>query len=165
MKGLRLISISIVIFLVSIGLLSCNSEIKQDDNMEKIDKILEQLREVDSSASLYSTSSYYQIVYSNDAGDKINFYNIKTKYYGEIKKIEGIHTEAIRSVIDPILAESSQLLKIQDKEAVIYSYKGKDYLCWTISPEDSCVIEYNPEKFAENDIIMMAENVKSSKEE
>ena len=134
--------------------------------MARVEQILEQLREVDSSAALYSTSNYYQIVYSNDAGDEINFYNnIKTEYYGEIREIDGIHTDAISTVINPILAENSRELEIQDKEAVIYTYDGREYLCWTISPEDSCVIEYEPGKFDENEIIKMAESVKSSKED
>lgn len=35
----------------------------------------------------------------------------------------------------------------------------KDYLCWTISPEISCVIEYSADVNAEADIFRIAESV------
>ena len=165
MKTLKQIGLLCILLMVSTVLLSCSTTAPKDDNMARVEQILEQLREVDSSAALYSTSNYYQIVYSNDAGDEINFYNIKTEYYGEIKEIDGIHTDAISTVINPILAEASRALEIQDKDAIIYTYNGREYLCWTVSPEDSCVIEYEPGKFDEDEIIKMAESVKSSKEE
>lgn len=165
MKTLKQMGLLCLLLIVSLVLLSCNTTTPKDDNMVRVEQILEQLREVDSSAALYSTSNYYQIVYSNDAGDEINFYNIKTEYYGEIKEIDGIHTDAISTVINPILAEDSRVLEIQDKDAIIYTYNGREYLCWTVSPEDSCVIEYEPGKFDEDEIIKMAESVKSSKEE
>ena len=165
MKMIKQIGLLCLLVIVSMVTISCRTTSPEDDDMARVEKILEQLREVDSSAALYSTSKYYQIVYSNDTGDKINFYNIKTEYYGEIKEIDGIHTDAISSVINPILAEDSRELKIQDKDAIIYTYNGREYLCWTISPEDSCVIEYEPGKFDENEIIKMAESVKSSKED
>lgn len=165
MKTLKQMGLLCLLLIVSLVLLSCNTTTPKDDNMVRVEQILEQLREVDSSATLYSTSNYYQIVYSNDAGDEINFYNIKTEYYGEIKEIDGIHTDAISTVINPILAEDSRVLEIQDKDAIIYTYNGREYLCWTVSPEDSCVIEYEPGKFDEDEIIKMAESVKSSKEE
>ena len=165
MKKMKIIYIALVILLLSTGLLSCVSEEPQDDNMAKVEEILERLREVDSSASLYSSTSYYKIVCSNEAGDEINFYNVKTKYYGEIKEIDGVHTDAISSVINPIFAESSRTLTIQDKDAIIYTYDGKEYLCWTISPEDSCVIEYEVGVLPEEEIIKMAESVKPTTED
>ena len=160
MRTTKIIGLLCGILMVSMVLVACRASMPENDNMARVEQILEQLREVDSSAALYSTSSHYQIVYSNDSGEEINYYNIKTKYYGEIKEVEGVHIDAIRSVIDPIITESSQSLKINDKDAIIYTYNGKDYLCWTVSPEDSCVIEYKPDEFDQNTIIKMAESVK-----
>lgn len=160
MRTTKIIGLLCGILMVSMVLVACRVSMPENDNMARVEQILEQLREVDSGAALYSTSSHYQIVYSNDSGDEINYYNIKTKYYGEIKEVEGVHIDAIRSIIDPIITESSQSLKINDKDAIIYTYNGKEYLCWTVSPEDSCVIEYKPDEFDQNTIIKMAESVK-----
>ncbi|MBE6885296.1 MAG: DUF4367 domain-containing protein [Ruminococcaceae bacterium] len=165
MKCKRIIGFICVFITVASVMVSCESSEAKDDRIEQVEKILDQLREVDSSAALYSTTDYYKLVYSNDAGDEINFYNVKTEYYGEIREIEGVHVDAIRSVIDPIIAEDSRELRINDKEAIIYTYKGREYLCWTLSPEDSCVIEYEPGVFPDEEIIKMAESVEPTKED
>lgn len=157
-----LILLLTVIFFLSI-LISCESSEPQDNKMEKVEKVLEQLREVDSSAALYSSTDYYKLVYSNDAGDEINYYNVKTEYYGEIREVEGVHIDAISSVVNPIFAEDSRELLINDKKAIIYTYAGKEYLCWTLSPEDSCIIEYKPGVFPEEEIIKLAESVEPTK--
>jgi len=165
MKCKRIIGFICVLITVASVMVSCESSEAKDDRIEQVEKILDQLREVDSSAALYSTTDYYKLVYSNDAGDEINFYNVKTEYYGEIREIEGVHVDAIRSVIDPNIAEDSRELRINDKEAIIYTYKGREYLCWTLSPEDSCVIEYEPGVFPDEEIIKMAESVEPTKED
>ena len=40
----------------------------------------------------------------------------------------------------------------------------RSYLCWTISPEISCVIEYNADVNDEADIFRMAESVQQPNE-
>lgn len=37
--------------------------------------------------------------------------------------------------------------------------EDRTYLCWTISPKHSCVIEYSTGAVAEKDILRMAESV------
>ena len=43
--------------------------------------------------------------------------------------------------------------------AAIYQKDGRAYLCWTIMPELSCVIEYDPAVESEEDMLRMAESV------
>lgn len=69
MKTTKQIGLLCLLIIVSTVSISCQTTSSEDDNMARVEQILEQLREVDSSAALYSTSNYYQIVYSNDAGD------------------------------------------------------------------------------------------------
>ena len=38
-------------------------------------------------------------------------------------------------------------------------YEGKKYLCWTISPKYSCVLEYIGGTITEEDIFRIAESV------
>ena len=73
MKILKQIGLLCLLIIVSTVSISCQTTSSEDDNMARVEQILEQLREVDSSAALYSTSNYYQIVYSNDAVGEIKF--------------------------------------------------------------------------------------------
>lgn len=148
-----------LIIIYAISVLSCGSSDDQINYMDTVDRILENLREINSDMALYSSTQCYKMVLSTDSGDKINYYYIQTEYYGEVQEIEGVHLNVIRAVIDPIAAESSRETKINDNEAIIYTYDGREYLCWTLSPEDSCIIEYTPGVLPEEDIIMMAESV------
>ena len=159
MKRLRLICYLCILMISATVIMSCGPIDTTDNPKEIVNELVDRLKAVDSSAALHSTSNYYKVVYSNDVGDEIYFYNIKTEYYGEAKEVTGIHFEAISSVISPIVAEQSQELKIKEQDAIIISSDGKEYLCWTISPEDSCVIEYDPKVFSLEDIITMAESV------
>ena len=43
--------------------------------------------------------------------------------------------------------------------ALLCQREGRSYLCWTISPEYSCIIEYDAEAVEEEDIFRMAESV------
>ena len=42
---------------------------------------------------------------------------------------------------------------------LIVPYQNRSYLCWTMSPEISSVIEYSPEAVSEESIFRMAESV------
>ena len=66
---------------------------------------------------------------------------------------------AIGAVVEYFYAEDSREIMVNGKKAVIYTFPNKEYLCWTLSPEDSCVIEYVPGTLHEADIIMIAESV------
>jgi len=47
--------------------------------------------------------------------------------------------------------------------AAIYQKDGQAYLCWTIMPELSCVIEYDPAAESEEDMLPMAESVPTNR--
>ena len=73
MKRIKQIGLLCLLIIVSMVSIACRTTSPEDDDMARVEQILEQLREVDSSAALYSTSNYYQIVYSNDAVGEIKF--------------------------------------------------------------------------------------------
>ena len=49
--------------------------------------------------------------------------------------------------------------EVNGLESVMGELDGKTYLCWTISPTYSCVLEYTAESASEADILRMAESV------
>lgn len=98
--------------------------------------------------------------YSNASGDTITYYYCRTAYGRVVPQfIEGVHLDAITCVIDPATADSSYASAVNDLEAVLYCKGDYTYLCWTLSPEMSCVLQYNPEQIAYDEIIRMAESV------
>lgn len=100
------------------------------------------------------------LVYSDDEGDTIIYYVCVTTFYEvDANNQTGLNTDAIAAVIDPDEAESCRECTVSDLPAAIYQKDGRAYLCWTILPELSCVIEYDPAVESEADIFRMAESV------
>ena len=103
-----------------------------------------------------------KISYTIVGGGDIQYYYCKTTYFDEIPELTGVHLQAIRSVIDPDTAETSRESKVLDYDAIIYTLAGREYLCWSLSPEDSCILEYTPGTISEDDLWMMEESVQYS---
>ena len=55
--------------------------------------------------------------------------------------------------------ENRRDCEVNDKEAVIGELDGQTYLCWTISPTYSCILEYTARAIPEADIFRMAASV------
>lgn len=99
-------------------------------------------------------------VYSDDEGNTIVYYVCVTTYYeADPDEQNGLNPDAIAAVINPDEAESCWECTVSDLPAAIYQQDGRAYLCWTILPELSCVIEYDPAVESEADIFRMAESV------
>ena len=142
--------------LVLLCSISCSSE-KTAEPID-IEALVERLQTIDSDVTLGSTK-YYKMTLANDQVEDLYYYYIQTEYAGSIPKVEGLHMAAIGAVVEYFYAEDSHEIMVNGKKAVIYTFPNKEYLCWTLSPEDSCVIEYVPGTLHEADIIMIAESV------
>ena len=100
------------------------------------------------------------LVYSDNEGNNIVYYVCATTYYeADATKQSGLNTEAISAVISPDEAESCQECTVSGLPATLYQKDGQAYLCWTIRPELSCIIEYDPAVESEKDMFRMAESV------
>ena len=100
------------------------------------------------------------LVYSDGQGNTIIYYVCITTYYDTIPNTQtGLNTDAIAAVVDPDKAESYRECTISGLPAAFYYKDGRSYLCWTIIPELSCVIEYDPKAETEADMIRMAESI------
>lgn len=107
-----------------------------------------------------TVAEVYDLVYSDDEGNVIIYYVCVTTYYQTDPNDQtDLNTNAIAAIINPDEAESCRECFVSDLPAAIYKKGGRAYLCWTIIPELSCVIEYDPTIENEADIFRMAESV------
>ena len=99
--------------------------------------------------------------YQNEAGNKIIYYCCKTTYYKESSKPECgmLDRQTLSAVIDWEKVKGEKEGNVRQWPALLCHRDDRNYLCWTISPEYSCVIEYDAETVSEEDIFRMAESV------
>lgn len=121
------------------------------------------LKEVDEDYECQSVSKVTPFTYTDSEGNTIVYYCCQTAYISnESGEHSGLDMDAIGMVIDPELIENKQECKVNEYDAFQCEIGDRTYLCWTLSPEISCVIEYSAASTNEADIIRMAESVQVS---
>ena len=127
---------------------------------EQIYNMENALKEVDEDYACKSLSKVTPFSYTDSEGNTITYYCCQTTYiedeYGETT---GLNTDAIGMVIDFTQIQNRRDCKVNAYEAFQCEMGESSYLCWTISPEISCVIEYSADVNDEADIFRMAESV------
>ena len=127
---------------------------------KKLYNVESALKEIDESWKLESLTQVTPYTYKNPEGDTITYYCCTTTYVGDDPvEYVGLDKTALSQVVDVDALEKSRNCEVNDLEAVLGEMEGKTYLCWTISPKYSCVIEYEPDAMNEADIFRMAESV------
>ena len=157
----------ILMIAASLSMFSCEDEMSEYEKtkinlLDNVKRIEEAMQEVDPDFKSLGYTEVTKISYEIEGGGDIQYYYCKTSYFDEIPELIGVHLEAIRGVIDPDMAENSREAEVLDYDAIIYTLEGREYLCWSLSPEDSCVLEYTPGTISKDDIWMMAESVQNS---
>ena len=127
---------------------------------EQIYKMENALKEVDEDYACKSLSKVTPFSYTDSEGNIITYYCCQTTYladkYGEYT---GLNTDAIGMVIDFTQIQNRRDCKVNAYAAFQCEMGERSYLCWTISPEISCIIEYGADTIGEKDIFKMAESV------
>ena len=127
---------------------------------QKIYNLEKALQEVDEDYWCKSISKVTPFSYTDSAGNIITYYCCQTFYLSdESREYSGLNTDAISMVIDFAQIENRRECKVNAYEAFLCEMGEQSYLCWTISPEISCVIEYSADVIGEADIFRMAESV------
>lgn len=164
-KNLRTVGIGILILALAMGdswynkLRNC----RIDPNWQitnEIYKVENALKEVDEDYECQSVSKVTPFTYTDSEGNTIVYYCCQTAYMGnESGEYTGLDMNAIGLVIDSNMIESRRNCKINEYDGFLCEQGDRSYLCWTLSPEISCVIEYSPEAISEESIFRMAESV------
>lgn len=154
-----LLMLAVVIVLAGCGKQDDGSTMKEDS--EKNATIIEsKLNEIGKEIDGKATTSVTPTTYKNSDGKVvITFYFLKTEYEGSTPEISGQNTSAIGCVVSESGAEEIRECNVGDFPAVIYETSGYKYLCWTISGEISCVLEYDESSVSEEEIFKVAESV------
>ena len=127
---------------------------------ELIYKMENALKEVDEDYECKSISKVTPFTYTDSEGNTIVYYCCQTTYVSdESGKYTSLDTDAIGMVIDFAQVKNRQECKVNAYDAFQCEMGERSYLCWTISPEISCVIEYSAEVNNEADIFQMAKSV------
>ena len=152
-----IIAVVVVLLVPSAVIASTNHPTPQDEIQDMLNRVEGALSEEWKKQAVTEVSD---LVYSNEEGNIIRYYVCVTTYYeADPDEQNGLNTDAIAAVINPDEAESCRECTVSDLPAAIYQKDGRAYLCWTIIPELSCVIEYDPAVESEADIFRMAESV------
>lgn len=145
------------LLILAVSIIIANHPTPQDEMMDMLNRVENALGDEWKKQSVTKVSD---LVYSDDEGNTIFYHVCTTTYYeADSAKQTGLNTDAISAVISPDEAESYRECTVSGLPAAIYQTNGRAYLCWTITPELSCVIEYDPVVESEEDILRMAESV------
>ena len=126
----------------------------------EIYKVGNALKEVDGGYECQSVSKVTPFTYTDSEGNTIVYYCCQTAYISnESGEHTGLDMNAFGMVINPDLIENKRECKVNEYNGFLCELGGRSYLCWTLSPEISCVIEYSPEAISEESIFRMAESV------
>ena len=157
-KKIWIIITTVCILLVLVGaIVLANRPTPQDEMMDMLNRVENALGDEWKKQTITKVSD---LVYSDDEGNTIVYHVCTTTYYEtDTTQQSGLNTEAISAVISPDEAESYRECTVSGLPAAIYQKDGRAYLCWTIIPELSCVIEYDPAVESEEDRLRMAESV------
>ena len=118
------------------------------------------LKEVDEDYECKSISKVTPFTYTDSKGNSIVYYCCQTTYIeDECGDNTGLNTDAIGMVIDFTQIQNRQDCKVNAYYAFRCETGDRSYLCWTVSPEISCVIEYSADVNDEADIFRMAQSV------
>ena len=164
-KILWIAGICIVSLVLIIGIVQY-SEIKKresDPNWQiakEIYKVENALKEVDEDYECQSVAKVTPFPYTDSEGNTIVYYCIQTAYLeNESGDDTGLDMNAIGMVIDADQIETRRKCMVNEYDAFLCELGDRSYLCWTPSPELSCVIEYSAEAISEESIFRMAESV------
>ena len=155
----------IVGLVVTVGIVRCSESRKchTDPNRQianEIYKVESALKEVDEDYECQLVSKVTPFTYTDSEGNTIVYYCIQTAYLeNESGGYTGLDMNAIDKVIDPKLIENKRDCKVNEYDAFLCELGDRSYLCWTLSPEISCIIEYSLDAISEENILRMAESV------
>ena len=142
---------------------------EQDPNWqlaEKLYNVESALQEIDESWELQSLTQVTPFCYQNPDRDTITYYCCITTYMDNTPtEYWGINQAALEQVVDMDALENRRDCEVNGLAAVIGELDGQTYLCWTISPTYSCVLEYTDGSISEEDIFRMAESVEDKSAE
>ena len=164
-KNLWIAGIFLVTLVLIVGIVRYIEVQKRENDpnwqiAKEIYKVDNVLKEVDEDYECQSVAKVTPFTYTDSEGNTIVYYCIQTAYLeNESGDDTGLDMNAIDMVIDPELIGNKRECRVNEYDACLCKLGDQSYLCWTLSPELSCVIEYSAKAISEESIFRMAESV------
>ncbi len=163
MKHKMLLLLCVFVFVMVLFLLMFRDS-RQENNY---DKLLEAaadveaaMMEMDGDWQKVSQTMDTPVTFSDDDGNTIVYHCLTTEHFQDPPEdFSGVDLRAVQCVIEPEDADSVRECFVNEVSALLYTKGERAYLCWTLAPEYSFVIEYTPDAVAEEDIFIMAEDL------
>ena len=154
----------VAIAIIAVGDWGIKNYLREQDprwHMAKeIYKIQTALQKVDENTKLESISEVRPIAISGPNGMSINYYCCITSYFNEeLAGIDGLNKTVLDLVVDIDTLVNRSACKVGSWDGVQGELDSLTYLCWTVSPKYSCVMEYTAGTVTEEDIFHMAKSV------
>lgn len=169
-KKKRIAILFAVILVVAVGIIIAvtshqKKEMDFDEFADRFEKSAEEVLGEDvkkvAKTELAATLTYGD---QTDKDRTIYYRILKTTFYdGDPAEITGLHTEALGVLFPVDSMDSCEEMMIKDWYGALYKKDDKAFLCWTYSPEVTYVLEYEPSKIDDSEIIKMAESAEVEK--
>ena len=158
--------IVLVIAVVAVGAIfdltsQKEKEMNPEEFPERFEKATEEVLGEDiqqvSKTELVATLTYG---HETDKDNNIYYRILKTTYgeAGDPSSVTGLNTDALNVLFPVDMMDSCEEMMIQEWHGALYKKDDTAYLCWTVDPEVSYVLEYTPSKMPDSEIIKMAES-------
>ena len=167
-KNLWIAGIFVVTLVLIVGIVRYIEVQKRENDpnwqmAQEIYKVESALKEVDADYECQSVAKVTPFSYTDSKGNTIVYYCIQTVYLeNESGDDTGLDMNAIGLVIDADQIQKKQECKVNEYYAFQCEIADRTHLCWTLSSEISCVIEYDADVISEENILRMAEGVSLS---
>ena len=169
-KKILLIVVAIV---VAVGIVVAvvsqkEKEMNPEEFLERFEQAAEEVLGEDvqqvSKTELAATLTYG---HETDKDNNIYYRILKTTYgeAGDPDAVTGLNTDALNVLFPVDMMDSCEEMMIQDWHGALYKTDDTAYLCWTVDPEITYVLEYTPSKMPDSEIIKMAESAAPIEEE
>jgi len=164
-KNLWIAGIFVVGLMMIVGIIRYIEVQKRENDpnwqiAKEIYKVENALKEVDEDYECQSVSKVTPFTHTDSEGNTIVYYCCQTAYISnESGEYAGLNMDAIGMVIDISQIENKRECTVNEYDAFQCEIADRTYLCWTLSSEISCVIEYDADAIKEENILRMAESV------
>lgn len=164
MNKKKILLIVFAVIIVAVGIVTAvvpqkEKEMDPEEFPERFEQAAEEILGEDIQ-QISKTELVATLTFGHETDNKIYYIILKTTYgeAGDPSSVTGLNTDALNVLFPVDMMDSCEEMMIQDWHGAIYKKDDTAFLCWTVDPEVSYVLEYTPSKMPDSEIIKMAES-------
>lgn len=164
MNKKKILLIVFAIIIVAVGIVTAvvpqkEKEMDPEEFLERFEQAAEEVLGEDIQ-QISKTELVATLTFGHETDNKIYYIILKTTYgeAGDPSSVTGLNTDALNVLFPVDMMDSCEEMMIQDWHGALYKKDDTAFLCWTVDPEVSYVLEYTPSKMLDSEIIKMAES-------